>query len=181
MTPNPRPEDGSLARARDWVQRMRTGARMAHLATASPDGKPEASLVPAIMHETGEIIVLVSGLARHTTNLRTNPRASILLLDADSEMARRNPLATPRMTLNCRVEPLPRESPEWPGVMAKFHAGFGETIAVLSTLSDFGCFSLHPEQGRLVAGFGQAFEVDPNDWTKLSRLGPSSPPQGTAR
>ncbi len=181
MPPNLRPEDGSLDRAKDWAQRLRTGARMVHLATASEDGTPESSLVPAIIAETGEIIVLVSGLARHTANLRANPRASVLMLDAEAEVARRSPLATPRLTLGCRVQPLPRESPGWPKAIARFHAGFGETIAVLSALSDFGCFTLHPEQGRLVSGFGQAFAVDPSDWTQLTRLAPASASQRSER
>lgn len=177
----PPPEDEPLVRAQAWAHTLRTGARLVHLATAGPDGAPEASLVPAIMADDGVMIVLVSGLARHTANLRSNPRASVLMADADNEVARRNPLATPRITLRCRVDPLPRESSEWPAAMGRFHAGFGETIAVLSALPDFGCFRLQSEHGRLVAGFGQAFDVDPRDWTKLSRLAPAAQPKAPGR
>jgi putative heme iron utilization protein len=30
---------------------------------------------------------------------------------------------------------------------------------------------LVPQKGRLVAGFGQAYEVDPLDWSRLSHVG----------
>lgn len=172
---NPQSDDGALVRAREWVQRLRPDARMVNLATADAAGKPEASLVPAAIAEDGVITVLVSGLARHTANLRTNPSASVLMTDADVEAARASPLAVPRISLSCRVEPLPRESPQWPVALAQFQARFGDVIAVVSALSDFGCFRLYPEEGRLVMGFGQAFHVDPSDWTKLSRLAPRAP------
>lgn len=154
---------------------------MVHLATASAAGVPEASLVPAIIAEDGAMTVLVSGLARHTANLRANPRASVLMWEADAEALRSNPLAVPRIILGCTVKPLPRESPEWPAAMAKFEARFGDVIAVVSALSDFGCFRLHADEGRLLMGFGQAFHVEPGDWTKLSRIAPPSPSAGSSR
>jgi putative heme iron utilization protein len=169
--------EAALVRAQELVQRIRDSATMVHLATASADGTPESSLVPAVLESDGEIIVLVSGLARHTANLRENPRASILLLEKDGETARRQPMATPRLTLRCQVEPLPRDGPTWGQAMSRFHAVFGEAVAVLSALSDFGTFRLRPEAGRLVAGFGQAFEVDPRDWTRLTRVGPPPHPR----
>lgn len=163
--------EATLVGAQDLVRRLREGARMLQLATAAADGTPEASLVPGVIAADGEIIVLVSGLARHTANLRVNPRASVLMADATSEAAQRMPLATPRLTFSCRVEGLPRESSDWNAMMARFHERFGDAIAVLSGLGDFGCFRLLPLSGRLVAGFGQAFDVAPRDWTQLTRIG----------
>jgi len=36
---------------------------------------------------------------------------------------------------------------------------------VLRTLSDFHLFALHPENGRFVVGFGQAFTINVIDGT----------------
>jgi putative heme iron utilization protein len=164
----------ALTNVQALIRHLRAEARMLHLATAAADGTPEASLVPGVIDEDGHFIVLVSSLARHTLNLQANPRASVLLADASSEAARRTPLATPRLTLSCRVEPLHRDHPQWNAVMKLFHDRFGETIAILSTLADFGCFRLMPLRGRLVAGFGQAYEVAPAEWTQLTRVPPST-------
>ena len=42
---------------------------------------------------------------------------------------------------------------------------------VLAGLPDFQFVRLTPQRGRVVVGFGAAFEVDPRDWNHLTPVG----------
>ena len=46
----------------------------------------------------------------------------------------------------------------------------GGTIDLLASMPDFQLVRLTPHRARLVVGFGQAFELDPRDWSVKSRV-----------
>jgi heme iron utilization protein len=48
---------------------------------------------------------------------------------------------------------------------------FGEVMEHLETMTDFHLVRLMPGRGRLVTGFGQAYDVDPLDWTQVTPVG----------
>ena len=153
----------------EFIARLRGNWRTVVLGTVSPDGEPEASIAAAVLGEGGTIFLYVSGLAAHTRNLRASGRASVLL--AEDESSATEPLARRRLTFACRAAPVARDRPEFATIMAAFRTRFGATIDVLATLPDFQLFHLSPERGRLVVGFGQAFEVGPGDWSIKARIG----------
>jgi len=158
-----------LQPARDLILSLRTNLSTLILGTASADGLPEASVAAALIHTDGAFSIYISGLAAHTRNLRENPRASVLL--AEPETPATNALARRRLTFACNAATVPRESAAHAEFVAAFRAKFGPTIEVLAGLPDFQFVRLMPQRGRVVAGFGAAFEVDPRDWTHLTPVG----------
>jgi len=151
------------------ITRFRGNLRTVVLGTVSSEGEPEASVAAAVPGEGGTMAVYVSGLAAHTGNLRANGRASVLL--AEDEAAAGQPLARRRLTFACTASPVSRDSAEFSTLVAAFRARFGATIDLLATMPDFQLFRLTPHRGRLVVGFGQAFEVEPRDWSVRKRVG----------
>jgi putative heme iron utilization protein len=166
----------ALARARELALRFRTRTKTVVLGTTSPDGIPDASVAPAVLGEDGAIYVYISGLAAHTRNLAATRRASLLLLEDES--ATTQLLARRRLTFPATAALVSREGAECDGIIAGFREKFGAPIGLLSTMRDFQIFRLTLQPGRLVAGFGEAYTVDPLDWTNLDPVGPR--PAGSA-
>ena len=158
-----------LQLARDVVADFRANLSTVCLGTASANGTPEASVAAALLAADGAFVIFVSGLAAHTRNLRENPRASVLL--AEPESATTNALARRRLTFTCTAEIVAPDSVPHTDLVGAFRAKFGATIAVIAALPDFQFMRLIPLRGRVVIGFGAAFEVNPLDWAKLTPVG----------
>ena len=101
--------------------------RTLHLATLAPDGAPEASVAPFVLHE-GALWVYLSALASHVANLRTGASAGVALVR--DEALCEEPFARPRLSFACAVSELPRDTPAWNAVLDAFEVRFGETAAV---------------------------------------------------
>jgi heme iron utilization protein len=128
--------------AREVVRCARRGA----LATTDADGGfPYASLVSVGTSVSGEPLMLLSNLARHTRNIGEGAPASLLLESAGEG----DPLAAPRVTLIGTVaadeDPESRRRFLARQPYAKGYAGF----------ADFRIFRLTVESAHLVAGFGR--------------------------
>jgi hypothetical protein len=164
-----------LARARELTAAFRAQLSTVILGTAAPDGTPDASVAATLLEADGAFVIYISGLAAHTRHLRVNPRASVLLLEPENTPG--NPLARRRLTFACTAEPVARESSAHAALVLAFRQKFGATIDVVSTLPDFQFVRLQPQSGRVVAGFGAAFEVNPRDWSDLTPVtrGPARP------
>jgi putative heme iron utilization protein len=125
------------------------------MSTVSAEGVPDASYTPFVRMEDDCFYVYVSGLSRHTTNLETTGLVSVLFIederDAKQLFARR------RLSFDCRVEFIPRDSAKWKDVMANFSSKFGDVIELIRPLGDFKLFCIAPEFGVYVRGFGQAY------------------------
>ena len=169
----------SLDRARTLVAQLRTGFKTIILGTASPDGEPDASPVAAVLDAEGVFYICVSGLAAHTRHLHANRRASVLLLEDEADT--RQSFARRRLTLSCSTSVLPRESPEASRILSALRAKFGAPVDLVASLPDFQLIALTPQRGRLVAGFGEAYEVDPHDWSNLTPVGRPFSPRGSGR
>lgn len=124
----------------------------ASLATAlAGDGAPYASLVLYATLPDATPILLLSGLAEHTKNLKADPRAS-LLIDGTAGLA--DPLTGARVTLVGRLEEAvdaetrSRYLARHPS--AETYVGFG----------DFRFYVLRMTRAHLVAGFGRIHWID---------------------
>ena len=157
--------DPRLARARAWVEDHRATFRTVFLATASSTGEPEASVVAAALDGRGGFLLHVSDLAAHTRHLRETGRASVLL--AEDENATTQPLARRRLTWRCEADFVMPGQPGWSEAVEALRARFGATLELTLALPDFHVVRLAPQSGRLVAGFGETYEAEPSDWTKL--------------
>ena len=156
----------ALACARELIATLRERLSTIILGTAAPDGTPDASVAAALLDADGAFVIYVSGLAAHTRHLRANPYASVLLIEPETNPG--NPLARRRLTFACAAEPVARDSTPHTEMVSAFRQKFGVTIDVMAPLPDFQFFRLLPQTGRVVAGFGAAFEVNPRDWNDLT-------------
>lgn len=165
--PSSRQEE-TLARARDAAARLRDKFQTVILGTVSSTGLPDASVAPAVLGADGAFYIYVSGLSLHTRNLADTGKASLFLIQDESEA--KQLLARQRLTFPCAAHPIPRDEATFATQMTALKAKFGPVMEHLESMTDFRMFRLQPARGRLVAGFGQAFDVDPLDWNKLSHV-----------
>lgn len=128
------------------------------LSTASANGVPDISYAPFVRDHAGVFYIFVSEMSTHTANLLDNPQASILFIRPESES--RNLFARERAVLNCSVKEISRDDAIYSDRVQALQDKLGEVISVLRSLSDFHLFSLHPENGRYIVGFGNAFTIN---------------------
>lgn len=120
----------------------------------SPSGAPYASLVTVATDFAGAPIVLISTLARHTSNLAHDPRASILI-DGSGDLA--DPLQGARVSFQGRGEAVNDA-----GVKRRFLARHPEA-AFYVDFPDFAFWRLAVAGAHYIGGFGRIFDLDPAD------------------
>lgn len=141
----PPANDGALIRA------LLREATIATLATTDrATGTAYASMVEVATSAAGMPILLLSGLARHTANLKADPRASLLV---DQRACTTMPMTAARATVMGRLridshrttrDRLLRRHPN-----AADYAGF----------ADFKFWSMAVERAHFIQGFGRIREV----------------------
>ncbi len=127
------------------------------LATAGHNSQPLASYAPVYVDDSRRLHVYVSSLAKHTALLRRTGKASAMFIEDES--ASSDLFARKRLSVDCDVSVIPRETPEWGSLMDAMEDRLGDTVASLRGLVDFDLFQLVPTKGRLILGFGQAYRV----------------------
>lgn len=128
------------------------------LATASVTGLPEISYAPFVRDTSGNFYIYVSELAQHTVNLLQNPQASVLFVRDEAQSP--NLFARERVVFTCDVNEVFRYEPLYNEQIQAMQSTFGQVIQVLASLNDFHLFTLSVQNGRYVAGFGKAYEID---------------------
>jgi putative heme iron utilization protein len=127
---------------------------LATLATLARDTHyPFATLTSVATCPDGAPLLLLSGLAHHTKNLRADPRASLLL----AESGKGDPLTHPRLTVVGRVAPL-----NDPFARKRFLRRHPKA-ALYADFPDFGFFRLQPEGAHLNGGFARAADYNGAD------------------
>lgn len=168
-SPPPRAGGDALARAREAVTLLRANFKTVILGTVSAAGEPDASVAAATLGDDGAFYVYVSALSAHTRNLNQTGKASVFLIEDESSA--RNLLARRRLTFPAAASLIERGSDAFTARMADLKARFGPVMEHLENMNDFQLIRLVPAKGRLVAGFGQAYDVDPLDWHNLGHVG----------
>ncbi|MEX8494937.1 pyridoxamine 5'-phosphate oxidase family protein, partial [Sphaerotilus sp.] len=126
------------------------GRRTAALGTRTDDGEVALSMVPyAIDKASGSFVVLVSGLAAHTRQLQTHPRASLLVCDSEDQTDNVHALA--RVSFDVEASWPTADSVEAQSASDTYLARH-PAAALLTQLPDFRWARLHPLQARHVAG-----------------------------
>ncbi len=131
------------------IRNLRWGA----LATSGDQG-PMASMVSYAITPNLELLMFLSGLARHTRNLHDNPTASLVVSEADlPDVA--DPQTLPRVSVQGPVTVIARDDPEFE---AAWHIYVGRLPAAASRLGlgDFTLYRLTPNEARFIGGFGGA-------------------------
>jgi len=147
----PAPASGSNGPARAARRLLRSALKGA-LATLDyrHPGHPHASLVLTATEPDGTPITLISRLARHTRNLAHDPRASLLIEEAD---APGDPLNRARLTLRVRL----RQSKSTTA-LRRFLARH-PAARTYAALPDFEPFAFEIGGGHYIGGFGGGVEL----------------------
>jgi heme oxygenase (biliverdin-IX-beta and delta-forming) len=140
--------------AADARSLVRCGLKAALATIAAGSGYPYASLVTVATDATGAPIFLISGLAQHTRNLLSDPRASILF---DGTGAAGDPLQGARVTLYGRAEKVTEEA-----ARSRFLARHPEA-AFYADFPDFAFWRLAVEGAHYIGGFGRIVDLAPSE------------------
>lgn len=117
-------------------------------------GAPYVSMVPyAIAPDASGLIIHVSSLSSHTKDMRTNPRVSLLVMQA--ETGETSALALARASIQGTALEFASDSPDLPGFRAAYLERFPEASQLFG-FADFSLFKIQPESVRFVAGFARA-------------------------
>ena len=143
------------SRPEDEARRLLNRFKTLLMSTVSAEGVPDASYTPFVRMEDDCFYVYVSGLSRHTVNLEATGLVSLLLVEDERDA--KQLFARQRLSFDCGVKLIPRDSARWEDVMENFSRKFGEVIELIRPLADFKLFCLAPESGVYVRGFGQAY------------------------
>jgi hypothetical protein len=150
---------------------LRANCRSLILATTGADGAPDASYAPFAEAggPDGALLVLVSGLARHTGNLVRTGRASVMLIEDEANAGQI--FGRRRITYACRVEPVQRDGAVWKAGVDALQARHGGLVTMLRDLQDFQLLRLVPESGTLVLGFGKAWRLTGPGCAEITPIG----------
>ncbi len=123
------------------------------LATTSHQyaGFPFASLCPFAVEPSGNLLILVSGLAEHAKNLRVDPKASLYVQQSNDAEDLQD---TARVCILVQAFSVKREEME---SAAKTYLSRFPTATVQLSLGDFYFLRLVPEHLRMIHGFGSMF------------------------
>ena len=124
--------------------------KVASLGTLTESGSPFVSLVTIAATSPTSVVMLLSGLAKHTQYLNANTSCSLLLVQQGGESG--NPLEGARLSITGRSTKLERSDD------AEARKAFLETHPEAAMYADFGDFSFYRvdiDQAHLVAGFGR--------------------------
>jgi heme oxygenase (biliverdin-IX-beta and delta-forming) len=144
----------AAALAKALLRRSRQGA----LATLMPHGgDPYCSLVNVASHPDGSPILLISSLARHTRNILSDSRVSLML----EERAEGDPLEGARIMLAGRAEQA--DAAEVPTLSRRYLAAHPSAEAFIN-FKDFSFFRIKPSSAHLVAGFGRIVDLEPKQF-----------------
>jgi putative heme iron utilization protein len=155
MTEN---QDPDLLHAAEAYRHLIEAQQTLLLSTCSTELQPEIGYAPFVRDEQGRFYIFVSELARHTLNLRQNPKASVLFIEPEAGC--RNLFARARAVFDCSARAVAPGDPEHVRQLQALQDRFGDVVALLRTLPDFHLIELTPETGHYVAGFGRAYAID---------------------
>tara|TARA_Y100001970_G_scaffold202879_1_gene246972 strand:+ start:3027 stop:3815 length:789 start_codon:yes stop_codon:yes gene_type:complete len=148
--PSTFPSDAELSRT------LVASSTTASLSTLTESGYPYGSIVSYIPNDDGDPVILVSDLAEHTINARSDSKASMLIAEsADGG----DPLGKSRLTLVGRLSII--KNPE--SIREKYlqrhkHASF------YVDYNDFNFWKLTVDECRFVGGFGHMSWVTSEDY-----------------
>jgi len=135
-------------------------AHFGALAVLHPDtGLPHVTRIAVGTRPAGTPLTLISDLSFHTTALRNNPYCSLLLGEPS---IKGDPLTHPRITLTCKADFVPRNTPEH--VQIREHYLSHQPKAKLYIdFADFNFVLFNIQSASLNGGFGKAYDLSAED------------------
>jgi putative heme iron utilization protein len=149
------------------LARLIRETRVAALGTLH-NGEPNLAMIAfAFAEDFSAFYIHVSKLGKHTTDMESDPRVSLLVTQTDDRRA--DPQTLARVSIRGVAEILPRTDPSYAQVKERYLDRFPEAEQLFS-LGDFNIWKIIPKGGRFVAGFGRAFNLVPEALIKVSIL-----------
>ena len=146
--------------ARGLARRLLRSARYVALAVIDPqNGFPSVSRVLVGSDTDGAAVILVSALSAHTKALEADRRVSLLA----GEPGKGDPLAHPRLTLQCLAESVERDGAVHARLRSRFIARHPKAKLYID-FPDFRFFRLLPKAASLNGGFGRAYLLPGEDF-----------------
>ncbi|MEM6462287.1 MAG: DUF2470 domain-containing protein [Pseudomonadota bacterium] len=146
--------------ARAQARRLVSSSRYGSLAVILPqDGSPFASRTAVANDIDRTPVILVSDLSKHSAGLFEDGRVSLLL----GEPGKGDPLAHPRITLQCKAEAIRNGDERKTRIRARFLRRHPKAELYVD-FGDFVFFRLNPVAATLIAGFGKAYNLKPDDF-----------------
>lgn len=147
--------------ARKLARVLLRSAKSGALAAIEPGsgGFPFVSRVLIGIDTDGAPVILVSRLSTHTQALIADKRASLLT----GEPGRGDPLAHPRLTLQCEAKQVQRNSADDARIRERFLRRHPKA-RLYADFADFSFFRLKPLRASLNGGFGRAYVLTAEDF-----------------
>ncbi len=155
--------------ARIEMDSLIESVQSAILASVDGAGNPLSSYAPVFVDQSCKFYVYISSMAKHTSQIRRSEKASVMLIEDES--VAENLFARKRLTVDCQAEIIDRDSSDWNHIVARMESRHGETMGYLKELVDFDLFRLTPSEGRLVLGFGRAYQVSGESLKEIGYVG----------
>jgi putative heme iron utilization protein len=143
-------------------------ARHGSLAVIGADGAPAVSRVGVSSDADGVPVILVSGLAPHSSALLNDPRCSLML----GAVGKGDPLAHARISIAARAAPVERGSADHKRIAARY-LSHQPKAALYAGLGDFRYLRLEPGSASLNGGFGRAYAMAAEDVSTVSAVTPA--------
>ena len=123
------------------------------ISSLSKENQPEISYAPFVMKDNS-LYIYISKTASHYQNLIDNSNCSVMIIEDESTC--KTVFARQRVSFSCEASIL-KENVE--GVFEEFENVHGSQMMMVLKNLDFDIFKLDIKKGRLVKGFGQAFDI----------------------
>ncbi|MCL1948240.1 MAG: pyridoxamine 5'-phosphate oxidase family protein [Turicibacter sp.] len=124
------------------------------ISSLSADGFPEISYAPFVKDGIN-IYFYLSAAANHYVNLSENPKCSVMSLVDEKDA--KNIFARNRVSFKCNVEKVDVIAENIEAIYEERHGK--ANYQHLKQMHDFSWFKLTVQSGRLVEGFGKAFDI----------------------
>jgi len=125
------------------------------LSTIDEEGNPFISYAPFV-RKNGKLYVYLSRIAAHYKHLEDRGAVDVMMIEDESKSV--NMFARQRARFICTAVNIGNEGHE--ELFELLNETFGKGMVGMLRGLDFSLFELTAREGRYVAGFGQAYDID---------------------
>lgn len=144
-----------LEQARELLHRHTYGVLSSH--SLQLPGYPHASVMPYVIDQKGNVVILISRLAQHTRNVQKDGRVSLFVLEAAAPDVQ----ASRRLSLACDAEQVSSEQVD---AMARlYYERFPHCEGYHKQL-DFEFYALKIRHVSFISGFARVLQFEADEW-----------------
>lgn len=140
-----------------YLNELLTPFKSVVLGTQGSNGYPFSSYAP-FYYDGTVVYVFISNMATHAKNMQVTAKASAFFVEDES--ITENIFKRKRISLQCDVEKISRDSEQFESIMKDFQAKHPDgTLSILMGMNDFNLYALTPIYGEATFGFGEAYNI----------------------